>query len=174
MSAIAVEMKTPAATAMAGAKTNNNLQKAACPHGHAAPKLLPPSCHRHCQAARHCRTAAAIAALPLPLPWQCCRQATAAAAMLLPSCAVAAKLLVAVKLPLLLLRCHCYRRGCTTAKLLLPSCCCCPQAACHFRTAAAAAALPLRQQWQCCRQAAAAAAALPPSCCHHCQAACRS
>jgi hypothetical protein len=52
-------------------------------------KLLPPSCHRHCQAARHRRAAAAATALPL-LPPHCHRAsqsaATAAKVTLLPSC----------------------------------------------------------------------------------------
>ncbi len=85
MSATAVEMKTPAATVMVGAKTNNNQLKAVCRCGHTAAKLLPPSYHRRRQAACHCRTAAAAAALPLPPPWQCCRQAAAAADALPPS-----------------------------------------------------------------------------------------
>jgi hypothetical protein len=64
-----VVRKTPAATAMAGAKTNNNQLKAACRRGHAAAKLLPPSCCRRRQAAHHCRTAAAATVLPLPPIW---------------------------------------------------------------------------------------------------------
>jgi hypothetical protein len=88
MSAIAVATKTPAATAMAGAKTNNNKLKAAYHCSHAATKLLPPSCHRHCQAARHCRAAAAVAALLL-LPPRCCHAsqstATNSKVTLLPS-----------------------------------------------------------------------------------------
>jgi hypothetical protein len=79
MSAAAVATKTPAATAMAGAKTNNNQLKAACRPGHAAAKLLPPSCHRRCQAAPHRRATAAVAALPLPpLRLRCHRCAAAA------------------------------------------------------------------------------------------------
>jgi hypothetical protein len=69
MSAATVATKTLVATAMTGAKTNNNQLKAACHCGHAAAKLLPPSCRRRRQAACHCRTAAATAALPLPPPW---------------------------------------------------------------------------------------------------------
>ncbi len=68
MSAAVVATKTPVATAMAGAKTNNNQLKSACRLGFSATKLLPPSCHRRCQAARHCCTAAAAVALPLPMP----------------------------------------------------------------------------------------------------------
>jgi hypothetical protein len=41
-----VVSKTPAATVMVGATTNNNQPKATCRRCHAAPKLLPPSCHR--------------------------------------------------------------------------------------------------------------------------------
>jgi hypothetical protein len=46
MSAAAVATKTLMATAMAGAKTNNNQLKAVCRRGQAAVKLLPPSCCR--------------------------------------------------------------------------------------------------------------------------------
>ncbi len=89
MSAAAVATKTPAATAMAGAKTNNNQLKAACHSSHATAKLLPPSCHHRCQAACYCRAAAAAAALPLPL-LRCCHASQSAAAdskvALPPSC----------------------------------------------------------------------------------------
>jgi hypothetical protein len=46
MSVAAVATKTPAAMVMVGAKTKINQLKAACHRGHAAAKLLPPSCHR--------------------------------------------------------------------------------------------------------------------------------
>jgi hypothetical protein len=62
---------------------------------HRCRKLPLPSCRHRCQAARHCRTAAATAVLPLPRPH--CRQAVAPAAKL-P--ATAAKLLAMAKLPL--------------------------------------------------------------------------
>jgi hypothetical protein len=76
-------------TAMAGAKTNNNQLKAACRRGHAAAKLLLPSCR---QAAHHCRTAAAttdcrcrnndsVAARLLPLRPRCHQAAAATAKM---------------------------------------------------------------------------------------------
>ncbi len=119
MSAAAVATKTPAATVMAGEKTNNNQLKAACRRGHAATKLLPPSCRRCRQAARHCRTAAAATALPLLPLRQCCHQAASAPALLPPSCHR---------------RCqaaHHRRAAAATAALPLPPlrCCCCRRAA---------------------------------------------
>ncbi len=130
MSAAAVAMKIPAATAMAGAKTNNNQLKAACRCSHAAAKLLPQSCRRRCQAARHCRTAAATAALPLPPPWQCCHQAVAAAAALLPSCHRRCQA-----------ACRSQAAAATAAAALPPSCC--RQAATAVAKLPATAELPL-------------------------------
>jgi hypothetical protein len=98
MSAAVVATKTPAATAMAGEKINNNQLKAACRRGHAAAKLLPPSCHCHCQAFCHCRAAAAGAAL---LP---CFSKALPPTPKLRFCQVAAS--AAALLPPLLLPCH--------------------------------------------------------------------
>jgi hypothetical protein len=147
MSAAAVAMKTLTATAMAGAKTNNNQLNAACRRGHAAAKLLPPSCRRRCQAARHCRTATATAALPLRC--RCRRRAVAVLPKVLPltlppcfcqAAASAVKLAAATTLPLPppppLLRCHRHgtlRTAATTAKLPALS----PPTPIHCRTAAA-------------------------------------
>jgi hypothetical protein len=128
MSAAAVATKTPAATAMAGAKANNNQLKAACCRGHAAPKLLLPSCHCHCQAAHHRRAATAAAALLL-LPPRCCRASQSAATnsevMLPPSCclrcraAAATAAAVPPHCPPLPRFCHC--RLAATANATLPS-----------------------------------------------------
>jgi hypothetical protein len=95
----------------------------------AATKLLPPpSCRRCRQAARHYRTTATAATLPLQPPWQCCRcrrtSGATAAAALPPSCCRRApttviKLPATAELPLPPLRSH-YRRCCRRHAALPP------------------------------------------------------
>ncbi len=180
MSAAAVGTKTPAATAMAGAKTNNNQLKAACRHGHAAAKLLPPSCLplQNCRCC-HC-AAAAAAALPPRFPKRCHRLQSHASTKLPPlppswpppPC------------------CHCHRcrrrhRAATTAapatlpppppscrRLSLRPCSAAawPLHPRHCRAASASAAMPFFLH-RCCRAAMlpASAALLPPPAHCHCQ-----
>jgi hypothetical protein len=113
-----------------------------------------------------------------------CRHGHAAAKLLPPSVAAAAKLPATAELPLVLLRCHCLPpwkcccQAASTAAALPPSCRRRCQAARHSQAAATAAVLPLPPPWLRCCQAAAAMlppllpSCLPPqSCCCRCCAA---